>query len=488
MLKPRFLTEFKFNNAAAVILLVFSTVLLYGKILSYSFVSDDYLVLVRVESFLRDKSNIKTLFLMSDENNSLEERIHGYNFSSAEIAFRPIKTLSLFLDYQIWGLRPLGFKLTNLMLHLLNGILLYLLSKYLFKNTLSAFIGALIFLIHPANVETLAVISNRHDLLALFFYFIAFFLFIKTVSSEKKVILKVALSWLCYILAALSKEISVTFLLITAAFIGLYRDKDAIYQKRTALICFFLGTVLITSVIGFIKIYYNPGIAIQHKIYEAGLWVEFLTIFKIFADYARWLILPLDIKFYLIEQYPLALEVAFNLILDLIIVLGLLFLLLIAVLRARFSRAFAGAWLLLTLMPLAMIRALSSTMASRYLYIPSVGFSLLLASLLMEGTGLKRLKSAFTMIILVCYALTSFRISYYWRDNLTLWDKMRKDFPQNAYINMQYYLNHGGIMASIGRDREALQSYLEAYFIAPYSSDAVSGIEKIIGKLEKKDN
>ena len=482
------LTKPKFKNTTAIVLIVVFTFLLYGKILSYSFVSDDYLAIVKVESFLKENSNIKTLFLISEENKSFRERLIDYSFSAAEASFRPVKTLSLFLDYQTWGLNPFGFRLTNLILYLINGIFVYLLGKYLFKDVFPAFIGALIFLAHPVNTETLLVVSNRHDLLALFFYFLAFFAFIKFLfsNSHKRIIVSIVLSWLCYILAVLSKEVSITFLFIVGAFIGLHKDRTIFIQKRKALFLFFIGTVLITAIIVFMKIYYNFNINIQHKIYEAGFWVEILTIFKVFAEYLRWIVIPLDVKFYLVEQYPLAFKISFKLILDFIAVLGVASLLIRAILKSSFSRAFSGAWLLLTLIPLVAIRAIPSTMAARYLYIPMVGVSLFVASFLNNNIKfkIKIRRNILIVAVIIFYSVISSNLAYYWQNNLTLWDKMRRDFPKDSYINMQYYLNYGGVMAFIGRDREALESYLKAHFILPDNLEAVQKIKELTEKVK----
>ena len=83
--------------------------------------------------------------------------------------YAPLQMLSYMFDFQIWGSEPFGFLLHNLCLHSLNGGLLYLLLRALKASPLAAFLGALLFLVHPVQVESVAWISQRKNLLAMFF-------------------------------------------------------------------------------------------------------------------------------------------------------------------------------------------------------------------------------------------------------------------------------------------------------------------------------
>jgi hypothetical protein len=94
-----------------------------------------------------------------------------YAFSSFELSnWHPLTWLSLMLDYQIFGLNPQGFHLTNLLFHILNAILLFLVLSRMTKRLWpSAFVAAL-FAIHPLHVESVAWISERKDVLSSFFW------------------------------------------------------------------------------------------------------------------------------------------------------------------------------------------------------------------------------------------------------------------------------------------------------------------------------
>jgi len=82
--------------------------------------------------------------------------------------WRPIFSISLALDYSLWGLNSLGFHLTNILLHAANTTLLYLLVTRL-RNAQAGTMASLLFAIHPIQTHAVSVISVRADLLAALF-------------------------------------------------------------------------------------------------------------------------------------------------------------------------------------------------------------------------------------------------------------------------------------------------------------------------------
>jgi hypothetical protein len=79
---------------------------------------------------------------------------------------RPARPWSLALDGGIWALEPLGFHLTNLLLHAGTSMLIAALVLQLGGRLLSALLASLLFLLHPVNVEVAAWVSGRDESLA----------------------------------------------------------------------------------------------------------------------------------------------------------------------------------------------------------------------------------------------------------------------------------------------------------------------------------
>jgi hypothetical protein len=102
--------------------------------------------------------------------------------------YQPLSWITFGIDYLLWGLNPLGFHLTNLVLHGLNAVLVYYLSLRLFGIALphvrNQFVGkisacwvALLFSLHPLRVESVAWATQRRDVLSAFFLLWTVFFF-----------------------------------------------------------------------------------------------------------------------------------------------------------------------------------------------------------------------------------------------------------------------------------------------------------------------
>ena len=115
------------------------------------------------------------------------------------------------------GLNPMPFHLGNILVHAINSTLVFLLLLLLFKVPIAAFFGALLFLIHPLQVEAVAWISSAKDLLSTMFTLIALLLAIYSRNTGKSRLLFGGIATLFFVLALLSKVtaiIGIPFLLI----------------------------------------------------------------------------------------------------------------------------------------------------------------------------------------------------------------------------------------------------------------------------------
>ncbi len=130
--------------------------------------------------------------------------------------YRPLSTISLALDRQIWGLSPLGFRLTSIVIHgaaagLIASILLGLGLSLHWAGGLAIFFGW-----HPVHSEVLASAAYRTTLLAGFFGLLAArFLVVRFREDEKADVLSLkamAMAIMCFAAALLAKESALTLL------------------------------------------------------------------------------------------------------------------------------------------------------------------------------------------------------------------------------------------------------------------------------------
>jgi protein O-mannosyl-transferase len=124
--------------------------------------------------------------------------------------YRPFTNVTYGLDFKIWGLNPSGFRATNLALHLLACILLYLCLRKIVKGTGAPLFATLVFGLHPANTESVSWVASRNNILVTMFCLGACYFYLKR--KEEGRTWQGMLSLACFSLALLSKEFAAVFL------------------------------------------------------------------------------------------------------------------------------------------------------------------------------------------------------------------------------------------------------------------------------------
>jgi hypothetical protein len=197
----------KHRTFFAAFMIILSIVLVSS--LTYKDILDDYFS--GIDTFtLIEGSQIHTL---QDVFRILTERMNsGTSFKKTTRFYRPIASFSYSIDYLIWKLNPLGYHLTDLLLHIIASILVFLLIRSLTEGKpITAWIGAIIFTTHPILVEIVPANARRHDILFSIFIMLALLMFRKYSISKFKQHVFLIFSILFYLLALGSKEIAVIF-------------------------------------------------------------------------------------------------------------------------------------------------------------------------------------------------------------------------------------------------------------------------------------
>ncbi len=90
----------------------------------------------------------------------------------------PATNSTLWFEWRLWGFSPSGYHVTNLALHIVEALLICVILRKL--SIPGAFLAALIFAVHPVNVESVAWIAQRKNLMALLFFLLSIFWYLKT--------------------------------------------------------------------------------------------------------------------------------------------------------------------------------------------------------------------------------------------------------------------------------------------------------------------
>ncbi|MFN3533214.1 MAG: tetratricopeptide repeat protein, partial [Candidatus Brocadia sp.] len=361
-------------------------VLVYLNSLGNTFVYDDYVTITN-NHFIREWRYLSAFFNQK------------YFVISGELTYRPIVTLSYFLDYVLWQLRPWGYHLTNIIIHTLNVYLVYCMTYLLFYNRQCAFISSIIFSIHPIFTEAVNAVSYREDLLSATFLLAAFILFLKSYIStnRKNFIICYAFSLIAYLFALLSKEMAITLPFLFLAY-------DLIFQKGISLnthntiggakkpfrkiimpyVIRYAGYIVISAFYLYLRfsLFHNPGESIEYP--GNSILANGIMMTRVIGYYFKLLFIPVPLNAdYVVPLTYSPADPAF-----LVSVITLILVVILSIKLCRLSRVwtFSILWFFITLLPVLNIVPILNIMAERYLYIPGIGFTMLVGSILTQKT------------------------------------------------------------------------------------------------------
>lgn len=380
-------------------LLVAAVVLTYLGSLDGGFVSDD-VVAIRDNPLLRSLApgNLVAIFSSFDDANYI-----------------PLKVLSLAIDQRLFGPEPFGYHLTNLVLHALCALLVRRILLALGLSAGAALLTALLWALHPLQVESVAFMSERKNVLSALFFFAAFLAYARFARTARR--RDWAVVMLLFVLALLSKMNTVVLPALCIAYDWVYRGRIG---RRTA------AATLPLFAVGALVVWYNlAGNATHGTTWHGGSpLVTWLSSSTVVFRYLAAVVAPFELRtFYYVPlrgsltDPPVALS-----LLGLALLAGVT-----AWLVARRRRE--GFWLLwfgITLAPMLNIVPFPTLMQDRYMYLPLLGVLAAAATALDTGcrrAGVRRALAAGAGAAALAGALLSVRQIETWHDPHSLWTR-----------------------------------------------------------------
>jgi protein O-mannosyl-transferase len=381
--------------------------------------------------------------------------------------YHPLAMLSLSIDFQIGGLdekgeiKPFIYHFTNIALHLINTILVFLLVYLLFARFEIAVISSLLFGLSTLHVESVAWISERKDVLyALFFIasLCAYTLYVKRNKSKYYVY-----SLIFFILSLFSKGQAVSLAITLFAIDFLFERK--LLEKRVLLEK--IPFLLLALIFGLVAIKAQQAGNAMHDTDSYEFYKRIGFAGYAFTQYLVKLLIPLNLS--AIYPYPDIINKSIPAHYWLFLIPSLLtaYAFFYFLKRNRiisFCIAFftINIFLLLQLIPVG-----SAIWADRYSYIPSIGYYALLGWLLFELSMKFRnnrlLIYSFTGVYLIVIGIASFNRTQVWETSLRLWDDTLEKSPKAVVA----WNNRGSIKDKAKKHQEAIDDFSEAIRLKP---------------------
>jgi len=411
--------------------------------------------------------------------------------------YQPIRVISYAVDYHFWGLNPLGYHITNTLFYILTCLIVFhtlqLLSSHLRKKAQAdshfrvALFGSLLFAVHPVHVEAVAWLAARKEVLQGFFFFLAFYLYLKGRGEEgRKRILYLGFVLFSILLAILSKPSAIVFPAVILIYeMAFMQNRWIDFIKRHWL--FFLLSVLVSMIFAYIllKVMSEAG---GIKPYRGGSFVNnFLISFYAFIYNIK--LLALTINYSAAYTIPISNP---TLSLKTLIFIGITFLLFgLSLWSLKKTRVifFSFFFFLITLLPYLNIIPISTLLADRYVFIASFSYPFLL------GIGFDRLYQlrnkrfsegffkilsiAIFLFILIQYSFMTIRQNQIWENSYSLWADAVEKYPESDTANALL----GAVYMELGMDEKAVKYLERAVQILPADDKSHNNLGIVYGNL-----
>lgn len=462
-----------FSRYSLLFLLILSTTIVYIRSLTHEFVWDD-LPLINENPQLRKLENIPSFFL---------PYYWKYDHPGTKGQYRPLRAVSLALSYHFWKYHPFGYHLTNLILHILNVLLVYLVVIKLFGREKIALLTALLFSLHPIHTESVSWLKNRTDLLALIFSLLSFSFYIKyiPVSSNSQRApqqpLWLILSALGFILALMGKETAIVLPIILFFYLLYFHP----YPENKGLFPSLLPFLGIAAFyLCFCFIFINKGLPPDPQEIAVPPKIHLFLIIQTLASYLSLIFLPINLNAERLMDIP-----SFLLNSSLLLSISLLVLTLSIYLKyflPPHREGFAIAWFFISLLPVMNIIFMSGRpLAEQRLYIPSVGFCLFITLILDRWLPSKLTKphsfptwlgTGLTISILSCYTILTLERDKVWHNNLTLWEDTIAKSPQT----FRTHFNLGSALTDKGEYDRAISEFEKSIKLNPKDHESYTSL------------
>lgn len=460
------------SKAILILLVVFISFGVYANSLFNDLVYDD-IQQVLENRWIRNVQYIPDI--LSKNVWAFEREEAGWHY------YRPLMHLVYMANYHIFGLRPWGFHLVNVIFHTSISVLVFLITFNLLgkwrvgafhSGSLPSLAAALLFATHPIHTEVVTWVAGIPELTFTFFGLLSLFFYMRADDgngTKSNLILSLAF----FPLALLSKETALILPMLLIVY-------DFAVRRLKVRIKSYIPYVVLCLLYLLVRFHVLGGFAPFKRHSHLSAYQYAINIFPLFAQYLSKLLFPVGLNaFYVFHPITSILEMKGVASLG----VAAAFMVFALMLAKKKRMAFFGLCLIaLPLIPALYIPALGeNTFAERYLYLPSFGFVFLIA--LIAAYAEKR-REAFTFFIIISglvlclYTLATVQRNRVWRNEYDLWVDTVKKSPDGATPHN----NLGIVYNDRGETDRAIEQFQMALRLKPNYAAARNNLGLAYGK------
>ena len=451
-----------------ILLLILIPIFSYGQLFSHKFVNYDD------ETYL--------IYLIGINNQGLLSVVSSISTDIVNANWHPVTLLSLFIDFSISGGSPAWFHLSNLIIHVLNGIILFVILNHFSFDKRISFLVALLFLLHPVQVEAVSWVAERKGLLAAFFALLSTLFYLMHIEKDKRIFLFFSAAMFAMSLLSKASLIMLPILLLMIDWwpMGRINSASDLAKKVKEKYLFILIAVLFSI----ITIYVHGKSGALTDISTISISERLIHIFVIYKQYLQQFIYPFELSvFYPYERGRHWLQIFFAIII-------LVSITIIAVKKInKFPYILFGwSWFIVMLFPVAgLVQTGGHDHADRYMYFPIIG--LLIIAILLTVEICTRfnvrplIKYGATISFIIILSIITFITIIPWKNTYTLFFNALM-YTENNYIA---HRNLSTAYLSDGILDDGMMHYEKARSIRPDFVSLYDGVSHKLTLIKEYD-
>jgi len=359
--------------------------------------------------------------------------------------YRPLTTLWFWIDSHLWGPNTFPYHVENLLLHIVNGLLLFTLLRRWTENFWGALAGCAVFLLHPVQVQSVAWITQRSTLAATACLLTALLFLIGRPEPLRR-------SWLLGIAAATAA----LFFRETSIVLPLLAGIVLLGQNRRP-------WIIVLVLVGVSVVYLGTRQAVLHQWSQvpqpSESWIANAALgILAFPVYLAKIIIPVKLRVSYAYPAVTLVRVGLSLLVWLLYAVSVFYV-------GRKDRWMAAGllWIWIGLLPVLQIVPIRAFVAERFLYLPMIGVAVIVCRSVSRLAGpWLYVPWLFFLTVMTCKTAPD------WKNEQSLWAEAVAQDPGNAFAHLCYGAALGDSDAAIEQYRQTLACHPNAdqHFIA----------------------